>query len=318
MSTTLHRIRELCGVLASYAERLDHVRARAATKTHSASKAESSTESLWGGTVGAGPGARNGASRWYHAVEPHYRELDGLIRMAPRALYERVFSDSRVLAIEPELHRLRAAYEHDKELVQARAILEGRDGRARLARIVEQESYWALGPELRRVLSDSRDILVAGSGPLPLTALVIASALGVRVTCVERDTEAFALGRRLIEISGYHNAIGSIEADIVDLGQLDGYDAILGVVLLGVDTQDGQRNRKSEIVEHVMACMRPGATLILRDPHGLGRLLYPPVHLNASSDFEVVRWVPEVGSDQPYRSSLVVARRFGPEHRHAS
>ena len=274
-------------------------------------------EYLWGGSVGAGRGAPEGPLSWYHALEPHYEELDRIIRGASGSLCDRVFSHTRVLAVLFSLHRLRAAFEYDKEVVQARAILGNGDGRSRLMHLVEQESYWALGPELRRALSGNRDILVAGSGPLPLSALSIASTLGARVTCVERDPEGFRLGKRLIEASGHAHSVSCIEADIIDLQRLDLYDAILGVVLLGVDVGDRYVSRKSNIVEHVLARIRPGASFIFREPHGLGRLLYPSVELNATSEIEVARWTPSVGKKHPYRSALVVARRLDPESRHA-
>jgi nicotianamine synthase len=171
---------------------------------------------------------------------------------------------------------------------------------------------------LHAALSGRRHVLIAGSGPLPLTALGIASEPGVLVTVVERDAEAFELGRRVIEHSGYGDTIAGIEADLVHLEHLDTYDAIVGTVLLGVGGRNGRRNRKSEVVEHLLARMRSDASLILRDPHGLGRLLYPPLILTASNDIEVTRHVPETGPDVPYRSALVVARRRGLELRDAN
>ena len=316
MNVSVERIVELCEILGSYAERLEELRC-SPSEANAEIAGSSASESLWGGTVGAARGAPKGPRRWYHALNPHYEELDRIIRAASRSLYDRVFSDARVLAVESSLHRLRAAYEHDKEVAQAQAILDTGDGCSRLAHLVEQESYWALGPELRRALFGSRDILVAGSGPLPLSALSIASALDARVTCIEQDSEGFGVGKRLIEASGHGYAVSSIEADIVDLQRLDGYDAILGVVLLGVDVRDQCDSRKSDIVEHVLDRIRPGASFIFREPHGLGRLLYPPVELNATSEIEVARWAPSVGPEHPYRSALVVARRLGPEPRHA-
>ena len=283
MSDPFHRILELCNALNAFAEDLDRPRGRAPSL--------------------------------YLAVEPFYQELEGYIQAATPDLIGRVFSDLRVLTAESGLHRLRAAYEYDKEVVRARAMLDGRGGPARLARFLDDESYWALGPELRSALSGRRHVLVAGSGPLPLTALCVASELGVQVTVVECDAEAFELSRRVIEHSGYGDTIAGIEADLVDLEHLDTYDAIVGTVLLGVDGRHGRLNCKSEIVDHVLARMRPNASLILRDPHGLGRLLYPPLKLTASNDIEVTRHVPETGPGVPYRSGLVVARRRGLELR---
>jgi len=272
---------------------------------------------LWDGAVGAGASKVNGACYWFDDIEPVYGELDELIRYASTDLCESVFSDDRIRALEAGIHRLRAAYERDKELIQARNLVQASDGRARLKRTIEQESYWAMGDELRSALAGSRHILVAGSGPLPLTALCIGAALGGRVTCVERDAECHDLGRRLIAMSGHDDSFETIEADILDLQDFDRYDTIVGVVLLGVGTGGDRGSTKATIARHIITHMSPGTRVVLRNPHGLGKLLYPSVDIGASADVEVTQHVPEVGPTRPYRSGLVVAERRSPGSGHA-
>ena len=308
MSDAFRRIRELCGTLGTCAQNLDALRA-----DHPVSRAADSDAGddapLWGGTVGARPSKLNGTSFWFDDIEPLYRELDELIRHASGELCKSVLCDERIRTLAPGIHRIRAAYERDKELIQARKLVKADDGRARLKSSIDQESYWALGDELRRALDASRHILVAGSGPLPLTALCIGAALDVRVTCVERDAECHSLGRQLIGMSGLEEQFESINADILDLTNFDDYDAIVGVVLLGVGTEDHQTSTKAAIAQHIIAHMSPGTRVVLRDPHGLGKLLYPSVELKENTEVDVSRHVPEVGPTRPYRSGLVVAER---------
>ena len=144
MSDPFHRDLELCNALNAFAESLDRPRDRAPSL--------------------------------YLAVDPFYRELEGYIQAATPDLVGRVFSDLRVRTAESGLHRLRAAYEYDKEVVRARFILDGERGQARLARLLEDESHWALGPELHAALSGRRHVLIAGSGPLPLTTRSLTSS----------------------------------------------------------------------------------------------------------------------------------------------
>lgn len=273
---------------------------------------------LWAGTVGAEPSRINGSPYWFDDIEPTYGELDQLIRYASPELHERVLADERIRALVPAIHRLRAAYERDKELLQARSLVRAREGRERLLRTIQDERYWALGPELREALAASRRILVAGSGPLPITALCIGATLDVHVTCVERDVECHRLGRRLIAMSGRAEHFDCINADILHMTAFDGYDAIVGVVLLGVATDAGEGSSKATIARHIATHMSSGARMVLRDPHGLGRLLYPSLDLGDDGDIRVRRIVPEVGPDHPYRSGLVIAQRAasGAEHAH--
>lgn len=316
MNATGERIVELCGTLRLYGDRLEEL--RASTSTALSEFAEScASEPLWGGTIGSAHNPSTGAALWYHVLDPLYVELDRLIRSASSSLYDAVFSDERVLAAESSLHRLRAAYEYDKEIAQAHAILAKPDSATQLARLIEKESYWALGPELPQILLGCQNILVAGSGPVPLSALSIAATLKARVTCLEQDPEAFELGKCVIERSDYGQTATCIKADIVDLDTFDDYDAILGVVLLGVDVRGRSDSRKSKIAKHVLDRIRPNVSFVFREPHGLGRLLYPAMNLNTNREIEVTRWVPTVAPEHPYRSALFVAHRIIREPRHA-
>ena len=316
MSTRLERVRELCATLFRCAEGLDRLRAEHPVGPLVEAAGGDTGAQLWGGTVGA-PAKVNGASFWFDDIEPTYEELDELIRYASGDLCRDVFADDAICDLAPAIHRVRAAYERDKELVQARNLARAADAPARLKRIIEQERYWAMGSELREALAGAHHVLVAGSGPLPLTALSIGANLDVRVTCVERDAECHELGRSMIALSDLAHRIESIEADVLEMRDFDAYDAIVGVVLLGVNCEGERRSFKTEIARHIIGHMAPGTRLVLRDPHGLGRLLYPSVTLEESDAVTVVRHVPEVGPNRPYRSGLVVAERRSPDHGHA-
>lgn len=316
MSDSVDRILELCTVIDACAANMDVLRAAHPVGTSMESDSDGDAP-LWGGTVGVEASKVNGTSYWFDDIEPVYGELDEIIRYASADLHARVLGDERIRALAPAIHRVRAAYERDKEIIQARSLARADDGTDRLKRTIEEERYWALGDELRAALGDTRRILVAGSGPLPLTALCIGAELDVQVTCVERDTECHALGQRLIAMSGRGEHFESINADILDMTAFDDYDAIVGVVLLGVATEVDEASSKATIAQHIVAHMPPGGRLVLRDPHGLGKLLYPSVDLGDSGDVHVNHLVPQVGPTQPYRSGLVVVERLAQDAGHA-
>lgn len=316
MSDPVDRILELCTLIDACAANMDE--SRAAHPVGKSTGTDSGDDTpLWGGTVGVEASRVNGTSYWFDDIEPVYGELDELIRYASADLHERVLGDERIRALAPAIHRVRATYERDKEIIQARGLVRDDDGAERLKNTIEEERYWALGDELRAALAGSRHVLVAGSGPLPLTALCIGAELDVRVTCVERDAECHALGKRLIAMSGRGDHFESINTDILDMTAFEEYDAIVGVVLLGVATAADGASSKATIARHIVAHMPPGGRLVLRDPHGLGRLLYPSVDLGDSVDVHVSHFIPQVGPTQPYRSGLVVAERLAPDAGHA-
>jgi len=298
MSTIGARIVELCGILSDYAERRG---------------SQHDPQSLSpGGAVSTKP---DRSTRWYCEVDDEFTELQNLIGLAPRSDHKLVLSSPRVRSALPALHQLRAAYEYDKELAEAVAILDSEDSSSRITRHVQQESYWAVGSDLHRALAGCRNIAVAGSGPMPLTALAIASVLGARVTCIERMDEAVRLARQVIACFGYADRTECVRAEITDVQELDAYDAVVGTVLLGVNSQGSTYNRKLVIVGGLLNRMRPGTRLVYRDPHGLGRLLYPQMNLSGSQHINVLRLVPPMDQSRPYRSAIVIARQKG-HHEH--
>ncbi len=306
----LEKIRELCRVLAFYADRLHLMRDTEGSENGSAYGANYLSDHLETAPYG-------GIAPWYKVIEPIYAELDGHMQGADQALCDRVFADREILAAQPKLHRIRACYEFDKEVDQARAILEGGAVGTTLAHIVEQQLFWTLVPAVADALAGCKAIAVFGSGPLPLTALAMVSALGSEVTCIERDPTAFGLGSQLIELSPWSDRIRSMAASVDALTDLDRFDAIVGTVLLGVSMQDDHHQPKGGLITHILDRMRPGAPLILRDPFALGRLFYPPADLVPGDALNLARFDPESGPGLTYRSSFLILRRPRPEHRHA-
>lgn len=306
----LEPVLALCAQLHSYAARLDVLRAPDREDGNGPS-AHQRPESfgLWRGLAETAWQASSAPPRWYHPLDPIYAELDEIIAVAPQPLALAVLKHPRIAAIMPSLHGLRAAFEQDKEAALARALLAATDARDRLKALLAQEAYWAFSPEIRRALAGSRRVLVAGSGPLPLTGLGIAAGLGAQVTCLDRDPEAVELGERLIAVSDQAPRMRSLKGDVKELGDLGDYDAVVGAVLLGVDTKPQGSSRRTEIARHMILRMRPEARLVLRDPHGLGRLLYPALSESALRGFDLRRWVPTPGTDPSYRVSVLRLRR---------
>ncbi len=254
---------------------------------------------------------------WHLALEPQYRALERLMQGASPELRERLFRDARIRAAEAGLQRLRAAYEFAKEMARARAILDSPQPAARLAGFMAEELHWALGPELRAALQDCRRVLVAGSGPLPLTALAIAAETDAAVTAQERDPEAFALAGDVIALAGFGDRVDGLQVDLVDLENLERYDAIVGAVLLGVEPQGTPFDSKAALLRSVVARIGPATKLILREPHGIGRLFYPPADFGEDGDLALSRHAPDSGPEVPYRSGLIVLCRPEAKERHA-
>ncbi len=144
-------------------------------------------------------------------------------------------------------------------------------------------------------------VAVLGCGPLPLSTLGYADALGCPVVGLDRDLAAVTRARQVAARVG-STRVRFEQADAADVG-LTGYDAVVLAALVGETP-----SAKAGILRRMADSMRPGALLLARSARGLRTLLYPPVDLTAMPGFEVLE---VVHPTDDVINSVVVARRVG-------
>lgn len=239
------------------------------------------------------------------AVDALFGELVRLVAYRPGERPEEVLADPVVRAIQPHLHRLCSDGEYELERDWSRRIAASADPWAELARFPYHENYRQLTRleyHALRGLGAGADVRVAflGSGPLPLTSIVLAHEFGLRVDNVDVDAEAHALGARVAAALG----LGGLHAhhgDALGFDTLGGYDVVVLAALVGLDAGD-----KRHLIRHLRRGMAPGALLLVRSAHRLRSLLYPAVDVD-----DLVGFTPEVVI-QPFNdviNSVIVARR---------
>jgi hypothetical protein len=179
------------------------------------------------------------------------------------------------------------------------------DPHAALARFPYLDNYRRLTALEIRLLTHSggvpTSVAVLGCGPLPLSALGYADALGCPVVGLDRDPAAVTLARQVAARIGAAG-VRFEQADAADVG-LTGYDAVVLAALVGETP-----SAKAAILDRLAGAMRPGAMLLARSARGLRTLLYPPVDLSAMPGFEVLE---VVHPTDDVINSVVVARRRG-------
>ncbi|XP_010483074.1 PREDICTED: nicotianamine synthase 2-like [Camelina sativa] len=146
-----------------------------------------------------------------------------------------------------------------------------------------------------------------GSGPMPLTSIVLAKfhlsnttihnfdidskANKLASSLVSRDPD---LSKRMI----FHTT------DVLNAKEgLDQYDVVFLAALVGMDKES-----KVKAIEHLEKYMAPGAVLMLRSAHGLRAFLYPIVDSSDLKGFEVLTIYHP--SDDVV-NSVVIARKLG-------
>jgi hypothetical protein len=144
-------------------------------------------------------------------------------------------------------------------------------------------------------------IVMIGSGPLPLTGVVLAHDHGLDVVLIDRDVECLDRGRALLQALG----LDEITCAQVDVGtesvELGSADLVVLAALVGADGLE-----KRTALSRIAASMRDGAHLVVRSASGLRELLYPPASLY---DVEGLSMLLELHPHHEVVNSMLVARR---------
>ncbi|KAK4487337.1 hypothetical protein RD792_006056 [Penstemon davidsonii] len=127
-----------------------------------------------------------------------------------------------------------------------------------------------------------------GSGPLPLTSIVLASNHLTSATFhnYDIDSSANSMATKLVQSNTdlsdrmvFHtNDIMNVPGSV-----LKEYDVVFLAALVGMEIEE-----KMNVVEHLAENMAPGAILMLRSAHGARAFLYPVVEPRDLRGFEVL------------------------------
>ena len=133
------------------------------------------------------------------------------------------------------------------------------------------------------VTSETRKIAFLGSGPLPLSSLCIADALGKRtgrspavIRNIDRDPDAIKLSSSLCQKLGPRASAMQFQCTDAATPNPDlwDFDVVYLAALVG-----RTREQKQQIIATIGGQMKPGALLIIRSSHSLRCLLYPVRYL---------------------------------------
>lgn len=224
-----------------------------------------------------------------------------------------VLSDPEVVRLRPRLIELCSAGEYLLERSWARAAVQAKNPRAELARFPYHANYERLTQlEVHALLgaaeragdherSRVRRVLFVGSGPLPLTSILLAEVYGMKVDNVDSDPEAHRLGAKLARAAGLAVELSFRLCDAAEVEDLGSYDVVFLAALAGLDEAE-----KRSIIEQLRQRMQPEALLVIRTAHQMKSLLYPRVEPEDLDGFEpqiVVQPLNEV------INSVIVARK---------
>jgi len=196
-----------------------------------------------------------------------------------------VFGSSDVHALGPSLRRLCARGEYELELQWAVRVADAPDPVLELERFPYRANYSKLvALEVHSLLglgyAEFRNVAFIGSGPLPLSAILLAERGGWAVDNVEREAEAYGLAVKVADRLGLGHALRFHHCDALEFAALERFDVIFLAALVGTN-----RTEKRTLLAHLATRMRPGAVLLVRTADNLRTMLYPRVRLEDLAGF---------------------------------
>ncbi|WP_433798872.1 nicotianamine synthase family protein [Actinomycetospora sp. CA-084318] len=218
-----------------------------------------------------------------------------------------VLADPAVAPLLPGLRQLCADGEFELERHWARRIVAATDPAAELARFPYHQNYVDLTRLEHHAVSGLVPhrvgrVLFVGSGPLPLTSMLLAQRYGCAVDNLDREPEAVTLGAALADVAGCTGLRFDV-GDVVDHHDLADYDLVYLAALAGLDP-----DAKLGLLSHLARTLAPGTLVLARSAHSLRGLLYPvldPHDLPGMDTLSVVHPFTDVVN------SVVVARVRG-------
>lgn len=200
-----------------------------------------------------------------------------------------ILDDKEIRLIQNDLRRMSARAESELELFWVKNALKSAD----VEKILKIFPYYLNYEKMTDLEIENMQLcnvhrnhkaLFVGSGPLPLSSIMMARKYGISIDNLDMDDEACTLSRELIERIGLSEKIGTVRGNILDMHDLTGYQTIFISALTGESEQD-----KARIINHVVERSEKGTHIVMRSVNDLGILLYPeitPLHLK---DIEVIR-----------------------------
>ncbi len=127
------------------------------------------------------------------------------------------------------------------------------------------------------------NVLFVGSGPLPMTAIILATLHNTSVTLVDSDLEAVRLSKKVINTLGLGQQIKIMHGDAAGFKKYHNFNTIFIAALVG-DSAKG----KIEIFDSIKENLADHTHIITRSSWGKRKLLYQPLPKKVYSMFSPI------------------------------
>lgn len=222
-------------------------------------------------------------------INTNFSKLVSIVDTTPADSSKEILSDRKIAAIQHNLRKLSSQGESELERFWAEQIIKSNHAQATLVRFPYFENYERMTDfEVAGMKScdfhDSYKVLFVGSGPLPLSSIMMAGKHGFSVDNLDIDEKACQLSRDLIKELNLSEKVRVIHKNIFDITNFSQYKGIFIAALAGRNESE-----KIGIIEHVARHAEKGTHIVLRSVSDLGTLLYPEITADHLKSIDVVK-----------------------------
>ncbi len=222
-------------------------------------------------------------------INTSFEKLVGIVDTTPADSSKEILSDGKIAAIQQSLRRLSSQGESELERFWAERILESDHTQTTLMRFPYFKNYermtdFEVDGMMSCDLHENHKILFVGSGPLPLSSIMMAQKYGFSVDNLDVDKKACELASGIIERLNLSEKLKVIHKDILDITDFSRYESVFIAALVGRDEAE-----KIRIIDHVAHYAEKGIHIVLRSVSDLGTLLYPEITAEHLKSIDVVK-----------------------------
>lgn len=146
-----------------------------------------------------------------------------------------------------------------------------------------------------------KQVLFIGSGPLPLTAILLARDYDCNITLLDIESEAIELSKKLITALGLIDKFSFIKADASVFHGYSDFNVIFVAALAGIDN-----HTKDQIVLNINNNASIDSNILMRSSYANRKILYKPISENI---FKILKPIMEI---RPYNEVVNSVLIFKP------
>lgn len=174
-----------------------------------------------------------------------------------------------------QLHKICSEAEYQMELYRANHLLKAENTASELEKFPYRNNYLDLTKleyyAISSQLEKCEKVLFVGSGPLPLTAIILAQKYGVHCILVDRDEKAIAISEKIVKKLWLQSQIEILHSDFLNFLSKERFDgAILASLLF-------EGNQHDELILEHLSKQINFDIAVMRSAEGKRQLLYQHV-----------------------------------------